>query len=759
MASKSTNPSNRPISAQGGMWNDGGASRNGGYCPTSLTPTTAEQDANEMWDIYLDEVKEDDKRISDAWKEGSTGILIFVSPNLLAWFVSMTSSKTGLFAATVGAFILEFYKTLSPDSGNQTVALLGQISQQFSNFPNSTHSITATPPFSPSASMIWVNSMWLISLVLSLTSALIATLLQQWARRYVETPHRPNEPNQRARVRSFLFHGTELYRMRLAVQLAPTLLHLSVYLFFAGLVVLFHTINKNVAIAVDVSVGVFAVAYIVLSILPCLDVSCPYRTPMSSTLWYLLHAIHFFAALCLHWLLGLLHGCLVQPDLDYAPRQRILIGWLDSREKAIWMHRQFLKDGLGGSIINRAIYMQDGDRKTVTRLFSLLARGDKSKLQKFAASIPRDRVSELIPLIESGRIVLRDYFLTLFRSCAAGTRVSESDEDTIVRKRSLLVCLDAIHYIAKDPSVPDLNFVLAKIANIGLMRLLWNDSDTAIRFTSRSICALLAKQVVRGALEEPQLFWLCEVTGEAPGAIYNADLVMRDRMNLKSFLYGVFSDQVDDLPTESFKETMAILLDVGKEAQFDTRNSQNRLSEEVGWILQQDPQGSREIVDQLYLIFPYFSPPPPLPPAPGFPSHYSVPLVDPHSYSVVPPSDVKASFPTPQVTHSHASNVPRGEKVLSPPAPPAPPAPPSFPSHYDAPFEGSHLAHYHSTIPLPDSGIPFPSQSTQSHASNVPLESNVQSPQSLPPRSVSSASSIPGTMYLPGTSGPSGGHV
>ncbi|KAF8476437.1 hypothetical protein DFH94DRAFT_634996, partial [Russula ochroleuca] len=208
-----------------------------------------------MWNMYINEVKKDDKRMADAWKEDSNGILVF----------------TGLFSATVGAFIIEFYKQLSPNSGNLTVIPLA----------NGTYSITANPPSPPSASMIWVNSMWLISLVLSLTSALIATLLQQWARRYVEMPNVPSEPNERARVRWFLFLGTESYKMRLAVQLAPTLLHLSVYLFFAGLVIVFHTINKNVSIAVDVSVGVFGLAYMALSLLPCLDVSCPYRTPMS----------------------------------------------------------------------------------------------------------------------------------------------------------------------------------------------------------------------------------------------------------------------------------------------------------------------------------------------------------------------------------------------------------------------------------------------------------------------------------------------
>ena len=65
-----------------------------------------------MWDIYLDEVKDDDKRISDAWKEYSNSILVFVSSNLLALFVSMTSCETGL----VSAEILQLLAPLSLNS-------------------------------------------------------------------------------------------------------------------------------------------------------------------------------------------------------------------------------------------------------------------------------------------------------------------------------------------------------------------------------------------------------------------------------------------------------------------------------------------------------------------------------------------------------------------------------------------------------------------------------------------------------------------
>ena len=561
-----------------------------------------------MWNMYLDEVKEDDQRITDAWKEDANGLLVFVSLNVMvSLFVSMTNLKTGLFSATVGAFIIEFYKQLSPDSGSLTVNYLDQISKQIGNFPSGNYSYApiSSPP--PSASIVLVNAMWMISLVLSLTSALIATLLQQWARRYVETPKVPSEPKDRARVRWFLFLGTDFYKMRLLVEIAPTLLHLSVYLFFAGLVVTFHTINKKVAIAVDVSVGVFGLAYVMLSILPCLDVKCPYRTPMSYILWYPCHIFLSFTAHCIHWLVKRLHECFVEPSPDgiiSSPRQRKLVKWIISRENAIKKHWRYLIDGFRKSVINDAINAQEGDNRIITWLFGVLSLSDKTKLRKLAAGIPRDKTLNLIRPTELGSFqVIREPLAILLRSSVAGTGATGPDED--VRKRSLFVCLDAIHPIAKASTIPDLTFVRVNFANIGLMRTLWNDSDTTIRFISRSICALVARQVIRGSLEEPQLRWLQEVTGETSNTIYNANIATRDRMNFKSFVYGVLSssNQAGGLPTESFKETLAILLGVrtsqGTEVYFDMTAFENRLFEELEWLQQDDPQPGYDVVKSL----------------------------------------------------------------------------------------------------------------------------------------------------------------
>ena len=64
-------------------------------------------------------------------------------------------------------------------------------------------------PLNHSPRLRWpfgLNGLWFLSLVISLTCALMATLLQQWARRYLEVAYPPLSPPKRARMR-LLFRG------------------------------------------------------------------------------------------------------------------------------------------------------------------------------------------------------------------------------------------------------------------------------------------------------------------------------------------------------------------------------------------------------------------------------------------------------------------------------------------------------------------------------------------------------------------------
>jgi hypothetical protein len=203
--------------------------------------------------------------------------------------------KTGLFAATVAAFIIESYKLLSPDSGATTVFLLQQISHQLSSF--STSGTTPTPPqptnndssFHPTPSAIRINILWFLSLTLSLICALAATLMQQWARRYLQQAQAQTTLYKRARTREYLFEGVQAFRLSQAVEAVPALLHIAVFLFFAGLVDFLFSIDSTVGRVILGVICFFGGIYVLLTFLPNLRPNCPYRTPFSrDTLkWFL----------------------------------------------------------------------------------------------------------------------------------------------------------------------------------------------------------------------------------------------------------------------------------------------------------------------------------------------------------------------------------------------------------------------------------------------------------------------------------------
>jgi len=217
----------------------------------AVPSTTAREDS--VYEMILaentSEPREYVQHMIDGWKEDAKGVLIF----------------TGIFSAIVASFIIESYKMLSQDVG-------GQISLQ---------------PSHPPVSIITVNIMWLISLVLNIVSALFATLTLQWSRRFDQVPRVPRTPRDRVLNRSSLFVGTLTYDLDRAVAITVMLLHFSVYLFLESLVIFFFTIHKIVATVVSlaVAVGLFGVVYLTLTVLACIDRSCPYRTPLSDVWW------------------------------------------------------------------------------------------------------------------------------------------------------------------------------------------------------------------------------------------------------------------------------------------------------------------------------------------------------------------------------------------------------------------------------------------------------------------------------------------
>ena len=435
----------------------------------------------------------------------------------------------------------------------------------------------------------------------------------QWARIFIDLPQTPSISKERARVRSVLFFGMEKYRMHLAVETAPTLLHLSVFLFFIGLVVFFFTIFKAVAIVVLISVGVFGLAYCALTILPCLDHSCPYRTPMSSLWWHLWHTSLSLVARCFDLIVIQLHTCLVpsNPGEVTTRRQDVLTRWLQIIEDFAKKHGERLKHGFRKTVVEyaREASQDHLDVEALAWLFQLPALTEKSKIQKFVASLPGETIIQLLNKpFQEGEVTFRHHLSTLFRSCTPGTASSGLDEN--MRRRRLLVCLNAVHHIAKASIASPSSFLLDEMrlhfANIALMRPLWADRDPAIRITARSICALFARQLLRlRHLEERELSWLQEVMDKPSNTILNQHYNRAgiDGMNVDAFVDGVLSYQRDDLPIPlvvSFKDTLMILMNSNSRASIHTNTFEEWLSYLINRIEQENGRQDRDnVVEQL----------------------------------------------------------------------------------------------------------------------------------------------------------------
>ncbi|KAJ7438056.1 hypothetical protein FB451DRAFT_1416495 [Mycena latifolia] len=234
--------------------------------------------AAKLWAVYILEAEKYDKALVESWKSDMEGMLIF--------------AKAGLFSASLTAFLIESYKTLNPDSGDTTVKLLTQISLQLAASTNgSTLQLPESTPFTPPVASLVCNALWFISLGFSLTCALIATLLEQWARDFLHKADMHSAPVIRARVYSYLYYGLKRFNMHTVVEIIPLLLHASLLFFFAGLVAFLIPVNVTMTAITGVLLFIVASVYAVLTLLPLRYLDSPYRTPLSGAFWQLFHSV------------------------------------------------------------------------------------------------------------------------------------------------------------------------------------------------------------------------------------------------------------------------------------------------------------------------------------------------------------------------------------------------------------------------------------------------------------------------------------
>ena len=279
-------------------------------------------------------------KIKRWWRDGRvkrtlSSCLYVLLPQSFAYFILKNVFKAGLFSALGAVSIVESYKWLLPDSGDETVGLLTQISQQLAN--NSQHTAGSIEPFKRTVPDIMVNFLWVASIAICIGSAIFATLIQQWARRYLALAQGRGTPEKRVRLRKFLKHGLRKFWMAQICQLLSMALHFSIALYCLGFIFfIFHINSTWVPLVVLVYPPVYIV-YLILTFLPIFFWDCPYGTPYTALAWWVWHFGWFLTFSIISSFANLF--CLLLP--------RGLRNVLRNRANK---HRQWALDGLKRSV-------------------------------------------------------------------------------------------------------------------------------------------------------------------------------------------------------------------------------------------------------------------------------------------------------------------------------------------------------------------------------------------------------------------------
>ncbi|TDL18490.1 hypothetical protein BD410DRAFT_700633, partial [Rickenella mellea] len=178
------------------------------------------------WEPYLRFADKYDQDLVEGWRDDMDTLLIFAA----------------LFSASVTAFVIESAKSLQIDPNQTMINVLLHISQQLAN---DTHTSATLPSntFHPASSDIDVNIFWFLSLAFSLSCALAAVLVKQWARHYLRVPRDLSSSLDKVRKRQLLFDGMTWWKLELVVDMIPVLLHISLILFFFGLLLFLRAVN------------------------------------------------------------------------------------------------------------------------------------------------------------------------------------------------------------------------------------------------------------------------------------------------------------------------------------------------------------------------------------------------------------------------------------------------------------------------------------------------------------------------------------
>ncbi|KAJ7268275.1 hypothetical protein C8J57DRAFT_1131279, partial [Mycena rebaudengoi] len=212
-----------------------------------------------IWKLYMVQAKISDATLANILNSDLDSLLIFA----------------GLFSAILSAFLIEIRKGLEEDLQNTTNSLLLLLIDNNRNITS-----TASSRFEPTSSSRWVNGLWFSSLMLSLVSALGASLAKGWVTQFSSSLSGSSWGDASSHCRRL--RGLQRWHLKLIIQCLPILIHIAFFLFSTGLVVLVFQDDTAIGIAILVLAAVAFMLYLASSIHSVYSIDSPFRTPVST---------------------------------------------------------------------------------------------------------------------------------------------------------------------------------------------------------------------------------------------------------------------------------------------------------------------------------------------------------------------------------------------------------------------------------------------------------------------------------------------
>ncbi|PVF98698.1 hypothetical protein CPB86DRAFT_797143 [Serendipita vermifera] len=226
----------------------------------SFHPQSCRDDAP-IWGLYLKETEAEDNELTDLWNKGIDTLLIFA----------------GLFAGVITAFLVESRKALKEEPQER---LLKEILSALRDDRNS----SSLEPFQLEASSLHVNGLWFTSLTLVLVGALWGVLAKAWVAAYNPASNKASNKarSKDACERHLRFIRAIQWKVELVVTSIPLFIQLSLFLFFAGLIIQVTAYSSRIKVPVIVLVSITGILYMFSTFLPRFFPAFPFNTPITT---------------------------------------------------------------------------------------------------------------------------------------------------------------------------------------------------------------------------------------------------------------------------------------------------------------------------------------------------------------------------------------------------------------------------------------------------------------------------------------------